>query len=122
MLTVFKTNAEFGMLQSLQMTGAAFVLDDPEDPAYRIEAEIRKIQLEALQKLDDPMYLIRIQPGEITVLNSELRKRGYRSRQTVSVSGKVLCLLVFAYVFYYICCSSPLLNACKEEYDGLCIQ
>lgn len=86
-LSVFETNPEFGKLHSLQMTGEASVLDNPNDPAYQREAEIRKIPMEALRELKEPMYLIRIRPAEIMVLNSELRKRGYGSRQTVSVSG-----------------------------------
>lgn len=83
-LSVFETNAEFGHLHSLQMNGTASVIADSEDPSYIAEAGFRKIPMEALRKLKEPMYLIRIEPGEVTMLNSDFRNEGCGNRQTVS--------------------------------------
>ena len=81
-LAVFDLNTGFGGLHSLQMSGTAEVFDDVDDSRYVAEAASRKIPLATLRNLDEPMYLIRIEPDEVTLLNSDFRKRGFGSRQT----------------------------------------
>lgn len=44
-------------------------------------AAFRKIPLEALKKLAEPMWLLKIVPTEITCLNSDFKKKGFGSRQ-----------------------------------------
>ena len=41
----------------------------------------RKIPLETLQKLEEPMWLLKIVPTEVTCLNSDFKKDGFGSRQ-----------------------------------------
>lgn len=77
---VFETNASFGGLKSLQIEGTAEMVGLFSDE-YRKAAEFRRIPLEALQKLNEPMWLLKIVPSEITCLNSDFRKDGYGSRQ-----------------------------------------
>ncbi|MEE8808796.1 MAG: hypothetical protein SOI44_10320 [Lactimicrobium sp.] len=49
---------------------------------YVAEASIRHIPAEMLKKLPEPMWLIKIIPDEMTLLDSSLKKEGYGSRQT----------------------------------------
>lgn len=77
---VFEPEASFGRLKSVQIAGTA------EIPALYSEeyiraASARKIPLETLKKLEEPMWLLKIVPEEITCLNSDFRKEGYGSRQ-----------------------------------------
>jgi len=48
---------------------------------YNKIAELRKIPIEGLKRLGYPMYLIKITPNEIILLDSKLKKEGYSSRQ-----------------------------------------
>jgi uncharacterized protein YhbP (UPF0306 family) len=77
---VFETNASFGGLKSIQIEGDAAIVD-PFTDAYNAAAAFRKIPLEALKKLAEPMWLLKIVPTEITCLNSDFKKEGFGSRQ-----------------------------------------
>lgn len=83
---VFAPNVSFGNLQSLQMEGLAEVVD-PYSEEYNKAAEFRKIPLATLQKLPEPMWLLKIVPKEITCLNSDFKKDGYGSRQIWRAEG-----------------------------------
>ncbi len=77
---VFDTNAEFGGLSSVQIEGTA---EFPEifSDEYVKAAEFKKIPLDMLKKLPEPMWLIKMVPTEITCLHSAFKKDGYGSRQ-----------------------------------------
>lgn len=77
---VFETDAAFGRLKSLQIEGTAEVIERFSD-TYKRAAEFRKIPLEALKKLEEPMWLLKSVPTEITCLNSDFKKNGFGSRQ-----------------------------------------
>lgn len=77
---VFETNASFGGLKSLQIEGVAEIVDLFSDE-YKAAAAFRKISLETLKKLTEPMWLLKITPTEITCLNSDWKKEGFGNRQ-----------------------------------------
>ena len=80
---VFETNASFGGLKSLQINGTAELVKLFSDE-YKNAAEFRKIPMEALKKLEEPMWLLKITPIEITCLNSDFKNDGFGSRQIYS--------------------------------------
>ncbi len=82
-LAVFEKNPDFGELKSVQVMGAAELVE-PMSADYVAHAEYKKGPVTALQKLADqghPMYLLRISPSRMDVLFSAFKKQGYDSRQ-----------------------------------------
>lgn len=77
---VFDTNASFGGLQSVQIAGTAEIVD-LFCADYYAAAAFRHIPAEALKKLEEPMWLLKITPTEITCLNSDFKKDGFGVRQ-----------------------------------------
>lgn len=77
---IFDTTADFGTLKSLQIEGTAEIAELFSEE-YKAAAAFRKIPLEMLKKLPEPMWLLKITPTEITCLNSEFKKEGFGSRQ-----------------------------------------
>lgn len=80
-VAVFDTDGSFGNLKSAQIQGTAVIVD-PFSDEYNAAAEARSIPLEALRALPEPMWLIKIVPDEITLLNSAFKQEGFGSRQT----------------------------------------
>lgn len=78
---VFDANASFGELKSAQVEGRA-ELPEPFSEEYVQAAKFRGIPLSALEKLEEPMWLLKIVPREITCLDSGFKKNGFGSRQT----------------------------------------
>ncbi len=78
-LAVFDQNGTFGSLRSVQVTGTAEFIELFSEE-YNRNAEIRKIPVTSLKKLPCPMYLIKITPTEMIVLDSSFKKQGYSSR------------------------------------------
>lgn len=79
-LAIYDKYEGFGNLKSLQVMGKAELIE-PFSDAYNRHAEIKKIPLSALEKLESPMHLICVTPIKIEVLFSDLKKDGYSSRQ-----------------------------------------
>lgn len=79
-LAIFDPVMSFTELHSLQVTGVATILE-PEDEEYIRIAKIKKLSLEALKKLSHPLHLIKITPTVYDLLESDLKKKGYSSRQ-----------------------------------------
>lgn len=77
---IFDPDASFGKLKSVQIKGTAEIVE-PFSEEYNNAAEKRNIPASALQKLEEPMWLLKIIPSEIVCLNSEFKKDGYGSRQ-----------------------------------------
>lgn len=84
-LCVYEGYQGFGGLASVQMDGTAEILL-PGDAEYASAAEFRHIPLETLEKLPEPMYLIKVTPQRVDYLRSDLKKRGLSSRQHLEVS------------------------------------
>lgn len=60
--------------------GCASVVE-PFSDEYNAHAAAKKIPLAALQKLNPPMNLLKIQPISADFLNSDFKRDGYDSRQ-----------------------------------------
>lgn len=77
---IFDPAPSFGGLKSTQIEGDIEIIE-PFTYEYNSAAAFRKIPLETLKKLPEPMWLLKLVPGEITCLNSDFKKDGYGSRQ-----------------------------------------
>ena len=86
-LAIYDKYDGFGSLKSIQVMGRAELVE-PFSDIYNAHAQIRKIPLEALKKLESPMNLICVTPIRIDVLFSEFKKNGYSSRQTLEYQAK----------------------------------
>ena len=80
-LAVYEPYSGFGAVHGLQVQGTAELIE-PFSAPYIEAAEFKKIPVEALKKLPEPMHLLQVLPEEMTYLNSDFRKDGYNSRQT----------------------------------------
>lgn len=79
-IAIFDKYAGFGSLKGLQVMGVASIVE-PFSAEYNSHAAVKKIPLAALQKLNPPMNLIKVQPVSADFLNSDLKKDGFGSRQ-----------------------------------------
>lgn len=79
-LAIFDGYAGFGKLKGMQVQGEADIIE-PFSEEYIAAAAFKKIPIEALKKLPQTMYLIKVVPERIDFLNSEFKKDGYGSRQ-----------------------------------------
>lgn len=83
-LAIYDKYDGFANLKSLQVMGKAQIIE-PFSDAYNTHAQMKKIPLSALEKLESPMNLICVTPVKIEVLFSDLKKDGYSIRQTLHV-------------------------------------
>lgn len=83
-LAIYEESAGFDGLAGLQVTGKAELVEPWSDEYIRI-VEYKKIPVEALKKLPRPMNLIKIVPTVYDYLNSDLKKKGFSSRQQVKI-------------------------------------
>lgn len=81
-IAVFDKYTGFGNLKGLQMMGAASIVE-PFSEEYNTHAAVKKIPLAALQKMNPPMNLIKVQPVSADFLNSDFKKDGFDSRQHI---------------------------------------
>ena len=79
---VYNQDGTFGNLKSVQLSGN-FELVKNFSEEYNQLAGIRGISVDYLKKMERPMFLIKIVPEEITILDSELKKAGFDSRGTI---------------------------------------
>lgn len=79
-IAIFDKYAGFGSLKGLQVMGVASIVE-PFLAEYNAHAAVKKIPLAALQKLNPPMNLIKVQPVNADFLNSDFKKDGFDSRQ-----------------------------------------
>lgn len=79
-IAIFDKYAGFGSRKGLQVMGVASIVE-PFSAEYNAHAAVKKIPLAALQKLNPPMNLIKVQPVSADFLNSDLKKDGFDSRQ-----------------------------------------
>ncbi|MDD6222971.1 MAG: pyridoxamine 5'-phosphate oxidase family protein [Lachnospiraceae bacterium] len=83
-MAIFQESADFGNLASLQVTGTAQIVE-PWSEEYVKIVEFKKIPVEVLKKLPQPMNLIKIVPEVFDFLKSDLKKKGFGSRQQLKV-------------------------------------
>ena len=83
-MAIYHESADFGNLASLQVTGTAEIVE-PWSEEYVKIVEFKKIPVEVLKKLPQPMNLIRIVPEVYDFLKSDLKKKGFGSRQQLKV-------------------------------------
>ena len=79
-IAIFDKYAGFGSLKGLQVMGGASIVE-LFSAEYNAHAAVKKIPLAALQKLNPPMNLIKVQPVSADFLNSDFKKDGFDSRQ-----------------------------------------
>lgn len=79
-LAIYDKYDGFGSLKSIQVMGKAELIE-PFSDTYNEHAQIKKIPIEALKKLELPMNLICVTPLKIEALFSDFKKDGYSSRQ-----------------------------------------
>lgn len=79
-LAVFEPYAGFGKLESAQITGTACIVD-PESDEFARAAEARGIKGDALARVRGMLHLIKIAPSRIDYLSSDLKAKGFDSRQ-----------------------------------------
>ena len=86
-LAIYDKYDGFGNLKSIQVMGKAELVE-PFSDVYNAHAQLKKIPIEALKKLESPMNLICVTPIRIDALFSEFKKSGYSSRQTLEYQTK----------------------------------
>lgn len=79
-LAIFEPYSGFGNLKGMQVSGKADIVESFSDEYNRLLA-VKKIPVEAIRKLPQPLHLIKITPVEIDYLNSDFKKAGFDSRQ-----------------------------------------
>ena len=81
-LAIYEPYGGFGKLKGLQVTGSAEIVE-PFSGEYLKLLEHKKIPLEAMKKLPQPMHLIKIIPSGYDYLDSDLKKEGVSFRQHI---------------------------------------
>lgn len=79
-IAIYDKYEGFGKLKGLQVTGRAQIVE-PFSEEYIAATEFKKIPIEALKKLTQPMHLIRVVPVKVEFLSSDFKKEGYAVRQ-----------------------------------------
>ena len=79
-LAIYEAYAGFGKLKGLQVVGAASMVE-PFSEEYLKVMEFRKIPVEAMKKLPQPMNLIKVSPTSYGYLDSSLKDEGVGVRQ-----------------------------------------
>ena len=86
-LAIYEPYAGLGKLQSLQVTGTAEMVE-PFSEEYLKLLDYKKIPVEAIRKLPQPMNLIKVTPEAYDYLDSDLKNDGFGSRQHLDVVRK----------------------------------
>ena len=81
-LGIYEPYQGFGKLASIQITGTAEILCFGCEEYKKVLA-FKKIPEAAIQKLNHPMYLIKVKPGKMELLFSSFTEKGYASRQQI---------------------------------------
>lgn len=81
-VAIFDNYSGFGKLGGMQITARAEIIaEDGEDYAELLR--LKGINPNALKKLGHPMHLLKIVPSRIDYLSSEIKKKGFSSRQFI---------------------------------------
>ncbi len=79
-VAIFEPYSGFGQLKSLQVQGQAVMVEPFSDEYLKLMGH-KRIPVEAMNKLPQPMNLIKVVPDSFDYLDSELKKAGFGSRQ-----------------------------------------
>ncbi len=86
-IAIYEPYGGFANLKGLQVEGVACMVEPFSDEYIRI-MEHKKIPVEAMKKLPQPMNLIKVVVTSYDYLDSDLKKEGFSSRQHLeSVTG-----------------------------------
>lgn len=83
-LAIYEESSDFGSLHGMQIYGVAQVVEHFTSE-YNKLLEYKKIPLDAVKKMEEPINLIKVVPKEIDFLNSDFKKNGFDSRQHLSL-------------------------------------
>ena len=83
-LAIFDPYRGFAQLKGLQVERTASLIE-PFSEEYNAQANFKKIPLAALKKLPEPLHLIKITPFLYDFLNTDFKKEGFASRQSLSL-------------------------------------
>lgn len=81
-LAIYDKYKGLGYLKGMQVSGIAEVVE-PFSTEYIGAVEFKKMPIDVLKKLPEPMNLIKVIPKRIDYLNSDFKKDGYASRQII---------------------------------------
>lgn len=81
-MAIYDKYEGFGNLKGMQVSGIAKLIE-PFSKEYISIAEFKKIPIDALKKLSEPMNLIKVIPKRIDYLNSDFKKDGFSCRQAI---------------------------------------
>ncbi|SDB67981.1 pyridoxamine 5'-phosphate oxidase family protein [Butyrivibrio sp. INlla16] len=84
-LAIFESYGGFGQLKSLQVEGIAGMVEPFSDEYLKI-MEHKKIPVDVMKKLPEPMNLIKVVATSYDYLDSDLKKDGFGSRQHMEVA------------------------------------
>lgn len=79
-MAIYEPYGGFGNLKSLQIEGRAEIIE-PFCDEYMKMLEYKKIPVETIRKMPQPMNLIKITPESFDYLDSDLKKEGFNIRQ-----------------------------------------
>ena len=69
----------------MQISGTAQIIETFSEQ-YIKAAYFKKLPIEALRKMPEPIHLIKIIPEKIDFLNSDFKKQGLDSRQSIIIN------------------------------------
>lgn len=81
-VAIFDNYSGFSKLGGMQITARAEIIAE-DDAVYNELLKLKSINPDALKKLGHPMHLLKIVPSRIDYLSSEMRKKGFSSRQFI---------------------------------------
>jgi general stress protein 26 len=81
-LAIYDKYEGFGKLKGMQISGIAEVIE-PFSKEYISAAEYKKLPIDTLKKLPEPINLIKVIPNRIDYLNSDFMKDGFAYRQAI---------------------------------------
>lgn len=81
-LAIYDKYEGFGKLKGMQVTGTAEVVDY-FSKEYIAAVEYKKMPIEALRKLPEPMNLIKVTPVKIEFVNAGFKQYGCAMRQSI---------------------------------------
>ncbi len=83
-MAIYEPYNGFGNLKSLQIEGTASLIEPFSEEYLKIMA-FKKIPEEAMRNLPQPMALIKVVPAVFDLLDSDLKKEEFSSRQHYDV-------------------------------------
>ena len=86
-IAIFEPYGGFGQLKSLQVEGNASMVEPFSEEYLKLLAH-KKIPVDAIKKLPEPMNLIKVIPTMYDYLDSDLKKDGFGSRQHLGDTSK----------------------------------